>query len=252
MTQAYEERPGEIAIRLERVREKIREACRRAGRNPEEVTLVAVSKTKPMAAIREAYGAGVRDFGENYVQELTGKIQDPEGLAGEEPVRWHMSGHLQKNKVKYIAGQVAMIHSVDSAALAEQIEKEAARRGWTAEILLEVNAGGEETKFGFTPEETPEAARAISAFPHLRLRGLMTSAPYTEVGETNRPYFRALRELAERLSREGLIAPDRNGRTQPELSMGMSCDYETAVEEGATLVRVGTDIFGARDYGKKA
>ena len=252
MTEAFEAGPGEISFRLEKVRENIRAACLRAGRDPESVTLVAVSKTKPMAAIREAYGAGVRHFGENYVQELMGKLRDPELPAGEDPIRWHMIGHLQKNKVKYLAGQVSMIHSVDSVDLAAQIEKDAARREWTAEILLEVNTGGEETKFGFAPEEILEAARKISVFPHLLLRGLMTSAPYTENGETNRPYFRTLRCLAEQLAREGLIAPGRDGKASPELSMGMSCDYETAVEEGATLVRVGTDIFGARDYGLKA
>lgn len=218
MAEAFEAGTEEVSFRLERVRENIRAACLRAGRNPDEVTLVAVSKTKPMAAIRAAYQAGVRHFGENYVQELTGKLRDPALPAGEEPIRWHMIGHLQKNKVKYLAGQVWMIHSVDSVGLAAQIEREAARREWTAEILLEVNTGGEETKFGFAPEETVAAAREIAAFPHLRLRGLMTSAPYTENGETNRPCFRTLRRLAEQLAREGLIAPagtEKHRRSSP-------------------------------------
>ncbi len=240
---------SEISDRLGQVQGKILAACERAGRKPEDVTLIAVSKMKPFAAVQAAWEAGARDFGENYVQELTEKIRmmqdDGESKI---PLRWHMIGHLQKNKVKYLMGQVALIHSVDTVGLAEQIEKESSKRNIITEILLEVNVAGEESKWGFRPAEAEEAARAIQRLPHVRLRGLMTSAPYTEEGENNRLWFRQLRELAHSLREQGLIDRSENGNPEPELSMGMSCDYETAVEEGATMVRVGTDIFGARDY----
>ena len=230
-----------IRENLETVRKNIENACTRAGRDPSEVILLAVSKTKPLDMIREAMAAGQRAFGENYVQELTEKY---EALGSS--VDWHMIGHLQRNKVKYIIGKTSLIHSVDSIRLAEQIEKEAEKKNVSADVLLEVNVAQEESKWGFTPEETAEAVKTISALPHVHICGLMTSAPITEDPESNRPYFRQLRILFDTIA-----------ASQPEhadmriLSMGMTGDYEVAVEEGSTLVRVGTGIFGARDYGQQ-
>lgn len=229
---------SEIQRNLDQVRSRMLAACLRAGRAPEEVTLIAVSKKKPVSAMEEAWEAGARHFGENYVQELTEKMQ-----ALSRPAQWHMIGHLQKNKVKYIIGQVAMIHSVDTVSLAEQIEKEAAKTECSVDILLEVNVAGEETKFGFSAADVLSAASSISVLPHLRLLGLMTSAPYTAEPESNRLYFRNLREIAYAMRSEGLLA---DAGKMPVLSMGMSCDYEVAIEEGATMIRVGTDIFGER------
>ena len=237
-----------IRENVREVRQRIEEACRRAGRNQEEVLLIGVSKTKPFEAVLDGLQAGLHDFGENYVQELTGKISKAAGLK-DGTIRWHMIGHLQKNKVKYLAGQVALIHSVDSAELAAQIEKEAEKKNLTADILLEVNVAEEASKWGFSVSDTVQAAEAVSKLSRVRLRGLMTSAPITEDPESNRGYFRKLRELAEDLDRRGLISREGDcGFTLPVLSMGMSGDYETAVEEGATMVRVGTRIFGEREY----
>ena len=240
----------EINANLAAVRQRIENACKRAGRDPEDVTLIAVSKLKPVGDVEAAFSAGVRDFGENYVQELKEKISFFSERPAYGPIRWHMIGHLQKNKVKYLIGKTALIHSVDTVSLAEQIEKEAAKQDTAAEVLLEVNVAREESKWGFSPEETPDAAREISALPHVRLLGLMTSAPYTEDSESNRRYFRELKALAESLKEAGLIAESSRVKT-PVLSMGMSGDFETAVEEGATMVRVGTSIFGARNYTKR-
>ena len=249
MNEMRKSEAGEIVRNLEKVQDRINAACLRSGRNPEEVTLIAVSKTRPYEAILEAFSAGRRDFGENYVQELTKKMDRDADRSTGGPIRWHMIGHLQRNKVKYLIGKASLIHAVDSVALAETVEKESGRKDTVTEILLEVNVGGEESKFGFAPGEVREAAEAIIRLPHVRLLGLMTSAPYTESGENNRMFFRALKNLAETLKAEGLIAVSENGWSSPALSMGMSCDYEVAVEEGATLVRVGTDIFGERNYG---
>lgn len=235
-----------IGENLRLVRERIASACARSGRRAEDVTLVAVSKLKPFGDILAARACGVSDFGENYVQELTGKMEQAESCGGD-PFRWHMIGHLQKNKVKYLIGRTALIHSVDSLSLAEQIEKEAAKKDLQVKILLEVNAAREESKWGFAPEETAEAAEQVSALPHLRLLGLMTSAPLTEDPESNRPYFRALSALARQLSEGRLLVPDPEFRC-PVLSMGMTGDFETAVEEGATIVRIGTAVFGKRNY----
>ena len=226
----------EIRKNLALVRENIEAACRKAGRNPSEVTLLAVSKKKPTADIRAALEAGQHIFGENYVQELDEKYAE----LGD-AVTWHMIGHLQRNKVKYLIGKAALIHSVDSIALAEQIEKEAAKKNVTIPVLLEVNIAGEDTKWGLSPEETPEAARIIGALPHIEVRGLMTSAPYTEDPESNREYFRGLKALLDRIAASGYP-----GVRADTLSMGMSGDYAVAVEEGATIVRVGSAIFGER------
>ena len=230
-----------ISENIKSVSERIQEACKKSGRNPEEVTLISVSKTKPLEMLKEAYAAGSRDFGENKVQELCDKIPEMP-----EDVRWHMIGHLQTNKIKYIIGRTALIHSVDTLHLAEAIEKEATKREITADILVEVNVAGEDSKFGTSDmEANKELIRRISELQHLRLCGLMTIAPYTDDPETNRPYFRTLRELLYSDEMRGFF-PER-----PVLSMGMSGDYEIAVEEGATHVRVGTGIFGERDYSVK-
>ena len=244
-----EEREKDISIgkNLDSVRSRIKAACERAGRSPEEVTLIAVSKTKPFSDILDAWSSGAADFGENYVQELMQKIELNAGPDGAKAIRWHMIGHLQKNKVKYLVGHTALIHSVDSVPLAEQIEKEAAKRDQAVRILLEVNAAGEESKWGFAPEDTPQAAGEIAALPHVRVLGLMTSAPITDNPETNRAHFRRLNALAQELAEKGLLAEDPEFRC-PVLSMGMTGDFEVAVEEGATMVRVGTAIFGKRNY----
>lgn len=237
-----------IADHLRFVRGRIDAACERSGRSPEEVTLIAVSKTKPFSDIMEARAAGVIHFGENYVQELMQK-QEQFAAGGETgPIQWHMIGHLQRNKVKYLIGRTALIHSVDSVPLAEQIEKEAAKKGQTVRILLEVNAAREESKWGFDFQSVFPAAGEISAFPHVRVLGLMTSAPYTEDPETNRLYFRDLSACAREMAAAKLLSVSDSNFRGPVLSMGMSGDYEVAVEEGATMVRVGTGIFGRRQY----
>lgn len=230
-----------IRANLEEVERRIQAACDRAGRNRQEVTLIAVSKTKPVSDIREAMECGIDVFGENKVQEIRDKTEQIK-----EPLHWHMIGHLQTNKVKYLPGKVDMIHSVDKLSLAEEIEKQAAKCGIVMDVLCEVNMAGEDTKFGLTKEETPSFVRAIANFPHVRVRGLMTIAPYTEDPESNRKYFRGLYELMESLKKENI-----EGTQLDTLSMGMTGDYEVAIEEGATFVRVGTGIFGERDYSKK-
>ena len=226
-----------IAERLAAVRQGMAEAARRAGRDPGEVLLVAVSKTKPVEEIQAAIRAGQVDFGENYAQELREKkaeVSDPR-------VRWHFIGHLQTNKVKHLAGEAALIHSVDSVKLLEELEKRAAGKGLVQEILLEVNLGGEESKSGMTEAELPEVIAAALLHPHLKLKGLMTLPPYFPEGEPSRPFYRRLRELRDQAQARLL------GRVElRELSMGLSHDFEVAIEEGATIVRVGTAIFGAR------
>lgn len=227
-----------IKENLNRVQENIRNACDRAGRKEDEVTLIAVSKTKPVSMLEEAYALGVRDFGENKVQELVDK-------AGQLPedIRWHMIGHLQRNKVKYIIDKVYLIHSVDSLRLAEEISKEAVKHGVTANILIEVNVAGEESKFGVSPEDTPGLIEEISRLPAIQVRGLMTIAPFVEKAEDNRIIFNALLKLYVDISRKNI-----DNVHMDFLSMGMTGDYEVAVEEGATFVRVGTGIFGERSY----
>lgn len=220
------------------VEEKVKEACRRAGRNRDEVTLIAVSKTKPMSMIEELLPLGVVDFGENKVQELTAKEEAlPSGL------HWHMIGHLQRNKVKYIVDKVALIHSVDSLRLAETIENEAAKHNVTVPILIEVNVAQEESKFGLKTEEVLSLVESVAALPHINIKGLMTIAPYVEDPEENRGIFRQLKKLSV-----DIAAKNINNVNMSVLSMGMTGDYQVAVQEGATMVRVGTGIFGERDY----
>ena len=227
-----------IKDNLENVRSRIDAACARAGRERSDVTLIAVSKTKPVSDIREAMECGCDTFGENKVQELRDKTAEIT-----EPLHWHMIGHLQVNKVKYLPGMVELIHSVDNEKLALEIEKQAAKHDLVMDVLCEVNMAGEDTKFGLAPDDVPEFVKYISDYPHLRVRGLMTIAPYTDDPETNRQYFRGLRDLMEEINKE---LPE--SARMDILSMGMTGDFEVAIEEGATMVRVGTGIFGERDY----
>lgn len=223
---------------LQEVESRIQEACKRAGRSRDEVTLIAVSKTKPVETLKEAYDLGVRIFGENKVQELTEKYE-----ALPKDIRWHMIGHLQTNKVKYIIDKTELIHSVDSLKLAQTIEKESAKHDLIADILLEVNVAEEESKFGMKLEEVIPFMEKISDFSHIRVRGLMTIAPFVEDPEENRAVFADLHKLYVDIKEKNID----NG-TVSILSMGMTNDYEVAIEEGATMVRVGTGIFGARNY----
>ena len=223
---------------LNRVEKRIAAACERAGRSRDEVTLIAVSKTKPMPMLETVYRAGIREFGENKVQELCEKHSV---LPAD--IHWHMIGHLQRNKVKQAVDKASLIHSVDSVRLAEQIETEAARFDKVMPILVEVNAAGEESKFGLALSETEEFIRKIAAFPHISVKGLMTIAPFVENSEDNRIYFHSLKQLAVDIARKNI---DNVG--MDILSMGMTNDYEIAIEEGATHIRVGTGIFGERIY----
>ncbi len=223
---------------LEHVEEEILKACKRSGRSRDEVTLISVSKTKPVEIVEEAYSLGVRSFGENKVQELTEKYD-----ALPKDIHWHMIGHLQRNKIKYIIGKTALIHSVDSIRLAEAIEREAAKRDITVDILIEVNVAGEESKFGLKPEELNGFVEDVQKFPHIRVKGLMTIAPYVENPEDNRSVFAHLRKLSVDIE-----AKNAHNINMSVLSMGMTNDYQVAIEEGATMVRVGTGIFGARQY----
>ena len=226
--------------RLKEVEQNIQNACDRSGRDRSEDTLIAVSKTKPVSMLQEVYEENIRDFGENKVQELCEKM---EVLPSD--IRWHMIGHLQRNKVKYIVGQVALIHSVDSYRLAEEINIQAKKKNVTVPILVEVNIAHEESKFGVKPEETESFIRELALMDNIRVRGLMTVAPNVENGEENRVYFRNMKQLLV-----DITAKNINNINMDILSMGMTGDYETAVEEGATIVRVGTGIFGKRDYTK--
>lgn len=225
-----------IAENIQKVSSQIVAAAASAGREPSSVRLVAVSKTKPAAMVDEAYNAGQRLFGENYVQELSAKA--PEVTS---PVEWHFIGHLQSNKVRQIAGLVTMIHSVDRLSLAEEIDRQWGRLGRSCDVLVQVNVSGEATKSGTTTREAVELVRRIALLPSIRIRGLMTMPPLFDDPEGARPYFRQLRLLAEEIAR--LAIP---GVAMEELSMGMSGDYAAAIAEGATLVRVGSAIFGGR------
>lgn len=227
-----------ILENIKQVEENIIKSCEKVGRDPKEVTLIAVSKTKPYTAIEEALPSGVLDYGENKVQELTEKYE-----ILPKDIRWHMIGHLQRNKVKYLVGKVELIHSVDSLRLANQIETEFAKKNEIANILIEVNMANEESKFGITCETTEQLVREISKLEHIRIKGLMTIAPYTDNPETNRVYFRNMKKLSVDIEEKNIDNVSMN-----VLSMGMTGDYQVAIEEGATMVRVGTGIFGERNY----
>lgn len=230
-----------IKENLENVRKNINDAIARSSRDAEDVTLIAVSKTKPVEMIKEAYDLGIRDFGENKVQEITDKYPRLP-----DDIKWHLIGHLQTNKVKYIIDKVCMIHSVDSYKLAEEISRQAVKHNVTADILIEVNVAGEESKFGVLPEDAAKLCEMISILPGIHIRGLMTVAPYVEDAEENRPVFCALRQLFVDIGAKNIDNVDMEC-----LSMGMSGDYTVAIEEGATFVRVGTNIFGQREYGNR-
>ena len=220
------------------VEKNIQAACDRAGRSREEVRLIAVSKTKPVSDIEEVLTTGILDYGENKVQELSDKYD-----VLPKNIRWHMIGHLQRNKVKYLIGKTVLIHSVDSLRLAEQIEHEAAKADTIMNVLIEVNVAGEESKFGTTCNEAVELVRAVAALKHVKIKGLMTIAPFTDNPEDNRIYFKKLKQLSVDIKSKNIDNVDMD-----ELSMGMTGDYEVAIEEGATMVRVGTGIFGERNY----
>lgn len=222
------------------VLENVKKAALKAGRDPKNITVLAVSKTKPNEMIEELYNEGVREFGENYVQELATKMETLP-----KDIHWHMIGHLQRNKIKYIIENVKMIHSVDSLRLAKAISDEAVKKGVNMDILLEVNVALEENKFGFKVEEVEEAVKEIAKLPNICVKGLMTSAPYVSDAEENRQYFKRLNKLLVDINDKNI-----DNVSMSVLSMGMTNDYLVAIEEGATHVRVGTAIFGERNYNK--
>jgi len=226
----------DIVRNISQIRHQITSACAKCGRKPENVQLVAVSKKKPATDIEAAIAAGQILFGESYVQECVAKIDEVESAA-----EWHFIGGLQSNKVKYLAGKVAMIHSVDRLSLAKEIDRQWGKLNSDIDILIQVNLGEEETKSGTTAEELIKLVSQVSRLKHLRIKGLMTLPPWDEDPERVRPYFRQLRKLSEQVEELGLPNVEMT-----ELSMGMSHDFEAAVEEGATMVRIGTAIFGAR------
>lgn len=227
-----------IRENLEEVERNICAACERSGRKREEVRLISVSKTKPVSMLEEAYEAGSRDFGENKPQELKEKYE-----VLPRDIRWHMIGHLQRNKIKYIIDKACLIHSVDSERLAEAINQEAAKRGIRMPVLVEVNIAREESKFGLYEEDVTAFIEKISRLPNIHVEGLMTIAPFVENAEENRVFFRKLRKLYVDIKSKNI-----DNVSMCNLSMGMTGDYQVAIEEGATMVRVGTGIFGERNY----
>lgn len=227
---------------LYQVEENIRSACEKANRNRDEVTLIAVSKTKPIPMLVAAKNAGIINFGENKVQELCDKYEYFDSIENT-PMHWHMIGHLQTNKVKYLIGKTTLIHSVDSYKLACEIEKQAAKHDCIMDILIEVNIAEEESKFGLAEEEVLQLVKQVAQLPHVRIQGLMTVAPYVVDPEENRPFFRKIKQLSVDINNQNIDNVSMN-----ILSMGMTGDYMVAIEEGATMVRVGTGIFGERDY----
>ena len=229
----------EILTNLTQIRARVAAAAVAAGRAPETVTLVAVSKTKPMAAIEAAYHAGQRDFGENRLEELWPKVAAAQHL-GFHDIRWHLIGNIQSRKSTEAVGPFTLIHSIDRAKIAQRLSRDAVAAGCVLSILLEVNVSGEESKHGFTPAELLATAGALLALPGLQIRGLMTMAPLVDDPEAARPVFRGLREL-----RNELQTHYPTGDWQ-QLSMGMTNDFEIAIAEGATLVRIGSAIFGSR------
>lgn len=226
---------------LKQVEDNIAKACARAGRDRSEVTLIAVSKTKPVEMLQEIYDEGVRTFGENKVQEICEKYEQ---LPSD--IEWHMIGHLQRNKVKQVIDKAALIHSVDSYRLAQEISVQAQKKNICMPILVEVNIAQEESKFGISAEDTIQLVEEIAALPNLEIKGLMTIAPFVTDPEENRTYFRQIKQLSVDIKNKNI-----DNVSMDVLSMGMTGDYEVAIEEGATMVRVGTGIFGARNYANK-
>lgn len=227
-----------VVENLAEVEKKICAACERAGRRRDEVTLIAVSKTKPISMIEELLPGGTRDFGENKVQELCEKYEQLP-----KDIRWHLIGHLQRNKVKYAVDKACLIHSVDSLRLAQAISEEGVKRQITVPILIEVNVAGEESKFGVSPEETESLVQNIAKLPAVSIQGLMTIAPFVAEPEENRTYFTNLKKLCVDIKNKNI-----DNVSMSVLSMGMTGDYEVAIEEGATMIRIGTGIFGERNY----
>jgi len=223
-----------IAQNIENIRRRIAATCYRVGRSPEEVTLVAVSKTVDADTIRDAVRAGCSDLGENYIQELCEKREH----LLDERIHWHFIGHLQTNKIKYIIDWVQMIHAVDSLHLGTELSRGAEKVNRTVDVLVEVNTSGEETKFGVSPGSAVAFVKKLRTIPRLNVKGLMTMGPFLPDPEDSRPAFRTLKELRDTLRNDGLDVP--------VLSMGMTNDFEVAIEEGATIVRIGTAIFGSR------
>lgn len=225
---------------LQSVEENIKKACEKAGRKREDVTLIAVSKTKPVEMLQEIYDQNIRNFGENKVQEMCDKIE-----VLPKDIKWHMIGHLQTNKIKYIIGKTELIHSVDSLHLAQEISKQAVKHDVQTDILIEINIANEQTKFGIDAGDTIQLVREIAALPNIHIKGLMTIAPFVENPEDNRLYFRRIHQLSVDITKENI-----DNVNMDILSMGMTGDYMVAIEEGATMVRVGTGIFGERNYNK--
>jgi len=228
----------EIRDNIDNICRSIRETCEKAGRNPEDITLIAVTKTIAPERINHAISCGIRNIGENKVQEVMAKYENIE-----ENVNWHLIGHLQTNKVKYIIDKVALIHSVDSLDLAGEIDRRAAKAGVVKEVLVQVNVAQEATKFGIEYKDTEGFVRQLAKLPGIRVKGLMTIAPYSEDTELVRPVFRQLKEMFDALAAAGIENVDMK-----YLSMGMTNDYKMAIEEGSNMVRIGTGIFGARNY----
>ena len=225
---------------LTQVQNNIAAACQKAGRDLNDVTLIAVSKTKPIEMLQEVYDEGIRTFGENKVQEM----MDKEGIMPKD-IKWHMIGHLQRNKVKYLMGKTALIHSVDSLRLAEEISNQSVKHQVETDILVEVNIAEEESKFGITKEEAIQLVTDISKLPNIHIKGLMTIAPFVDDPEDNRKYFKEIKQLSVDIKNKNI-----DNVSMEILSMGMTGDYMVAIEEGATLVRVGTGIFGERNYAR--
>lgn len=233
-------RTAEIAANLADVRTRIGAAAERSGRRPDDVLLVAVSKTHPIEDIVAAMAAGQRDFGENRLEELWTKVEQARSLHLD-AIRWHMIGNIQSRKTRDAVGPFVLIHSIDRAKIAARLSRDAEAAGNVMKVLVEVNVSGEASKHGFTPDELLAQAGELLALPGIDVAGLMTMAPYEAEPEATRPVFRALRSLRERLA-DAYPAGDWN-----ELSMGMTNDFEVAIEEGATIVRIGSAIFGSRN-----
>lgn len=227
-----------IQENIKKIKSNIEKAALSVGRDPGEVTLIAVSKTKPVSMIEEAYACGCRDFGENKVQELCDKYE-----VLPKDIRWHLIGHLQRNKVKYVVDKAYLIHSVDSLRLAEEIQKEAQKKGVDVNILIEVNVAAEESKFGVSVEEVENLVREAAKLPNVHIKGLMTIAPIVENPEDNSVYFTDLKQLSVDIMEKNI-----DNVSMDILSMGMTGDYVQSVKDGATYIRVGTGIFGEREY----
>lgn len=227
-----------VTENIKSVQDKIKEACNKSNRDPDEVTLIAVSKTKPVEMLKEAYDTGIRYFGENKVQEIMDKYE-----VLPKDIKWHMIGHLQRNKVKYIVDKVELIHSVDSFKLAQEISKEAVKKQVEVAVLIEVNVAEEESKFGITIQNSIELVQEIAMLPNVIIKGLMTIAPYVINPEDNREVFKKLKQLSVDIKNKNI-----DNVHMDILSMGMTGDYQVAIEEGSTMVRVGTGIFGERNY----